>query len=79
MWLCFLLCVLFIDQSEVMTSIRGGGWAVSTTPPARPLPQQAGEGEVARHLLAAMRRHTQTEGLECSTICEQVPASIIDN
>ena len=58
MWLSFLLCVLFIDQSEVMTSIHGGGWAVSTTPPVRPLPQQAGEDEAARHLLTAMRRHT---------------------
>ena len=50
--------VIAVDQSEVTTSIHGGEWAGSDIPLVLPLLPQAGEDEVARHLLAAMRRHT---------------------
>lgn len=63
---CMLLCLLLlfviaVDQGEAMTSIREGEWAGSGIPLVLPLLLRAGEDEVARHLLAAMRRHTHRQ------------------
>lgn len=63
---CMLLCLLLlfviaVDQGEAMTSIRGGEWAGSGIPLVLPLLLRAGEDEVARHLLAAMRRRTHRQ------------------
>ena len=53
--------VIAVDQSEVTTSIHVGEWAGSGIPLVLPLLPQVGEDEAARHLLAAMRRHTHRQ------------------